>query len=128
MLLAGCGGRPLEPEPIALDRVSCARCGMLVSRLDHAAQAVYADADTRAYDDVGCLATDAEAPRGQHRLYVHTAGGWTAVGAARFVLGSGAQTPMGYDVLAFPAAEAPERGGTRALSWAELVAALEDRP
>jgi hypothetical protein len=98
---------------------------MLISRLDHAAQAVHADAETRFYDDVGCLATDAEATRGEHRLYVHTNGGqWTAVRDARFLLGNGVRTPMGYDVVAFAEGD-PPGPDMRALTWDELKTALE---
>lgn len=124
--MIGCAGRSLEPEPIVLDQVACARCGMLISRLDHAAQAVYTDAETRMYDDIGCLATDEAARTGQYRFYVHTSDGrWADVTAARFVRGSGARTPMGYDIVARAAVGAAGRPEAPALTWAELLEALE---
>jgi len=99
---------------------------MLVSRLDHAAQAVYIDAETRVYDDIGCLATDESAQTGQYRFYVHTSDGtWADVATARFVRGGGARTPMGYDIVAIGAASAANRAGTPTLTWAELIDELE---
>jgi hypothetical protein len=122
LLTAACADRSLEPESLDLDRVACAQCRMLISRLYHAAQAVYADADTRFYDDVGCLATDDEARAGRYQFYVHTAvSQWTDVADARFVLGSGARTPMGYDVIALgPGEQRPGTEDLRAMTWDEL--------
>jgi hypothetical protein len=120
----GCAGRSLEPEAVAVDQVACARCGMLVSSLDRAAQAVYADADTRVYDDVGCLATDRESRTGTYRFYVHTRDGrWTEVGMARFVHDAGVSTPMSYGIVALTEAEAA-RQQVAALTWTEIVARL----
>lgn len=126
--LAACAGQPLAPEPVPLDRVACARCGMIVSRLDQAAQAAYADDDPRFYDDVGCLATDREAARGEYRFWVYTAeGGWVDADAAWFVIDGAVQTPMGYGITALSEADTPERFAA-AMTWAELVDLLENRP
>jgi hypothetical protein len=102
---------------------------MLVSTLDHAAQAVYRDADARVYDDVGCLATDAGARSGEHRFFVHTrAGGWTDVEEARFVREPFVRTPMNYGIVALTGAEAAARPAGDVLTWAQLVERLEDQP
>jgi hypothetical protein len=97
---------------------------MLISSLDHAAQAVHADADARFYDDVGCLATDGDARVAGHRLFVHTRGGaWTDVNAARFLRGTGVRTPMSYDIVALTETEAGK--DSRVLTWEQLVGSLD---
>ena len=55
-LTIGCGRKPLSPEPVPVDRVECARCGMLISSQSGGGEIVAAGEDTRFYDDVGCLA------------------------------------------------------------------------
>jgi copper chaperone NosL len=99
---------------------------MLVSSLDHAAQAVYADAEARVYDDVGCLATDADSRNGTYRFYVHTRDGrWTEVGKARFVHDNEVSTPMSYGLVALTDAEAA-RQRVPVRTWNEIVAELEE--
>lgn len=127
-LLAGCRGGGLSPEPVPLDRVSCARCGMLVSELRDAAEAVAAGQETRFYDDLGCLATDKALRGGVWRLYVRAseADRWILAEEASYAQPAGERTPMGYGFRAYAsraAAAARDRGG-RARTWSELVSEL----
>jgi copper chaperone NosL len=132
LALAACGPPTLEPEEVRVDRVHCARCGMMVSRVADSAQAVFPNADTRFYDDIGCLLRDANARRPGGRLYARAAGdsGWLAVEDAWFASPAGRQTPMGYGLAAY-ATEAEAAGadrGFRAARWVDLVARVEVRP
>jgi nitrous oxide reductase accessory protein NosL len=124
-LAVACGARELAPEPLRVDRVHCAGCGMLISRERDAAQAVLPDADTRFYDDLGCMAKDGGLPAGA-RLYVQADGGsgWLDVEKAFFARPAGHETPMGYGFAALREAararEADREG--RALRWADVRA------
>ena len=60
-LLTGCTARASGPEPLPVDRVNCARCGMLISSDANSAEALAPDTETRFYDDIGCLASDRSA-------------------------------------------------------------------
>ncbi len=126
---AGCANRPLEPDPVPVGQVTCARCGMLVSREPDSAQWVAAGEETRFYDDVGCLATDGWAPSGRNARFVHADGRWIPADRAFYAHPPDASTPMGYGFVAFAdrgqAALRDHEG--RALAWAELVAALRSR-
>jgi copper chaperone NosL len=132
LALAACGPRSLEPEEVRVDRVHCARCGMMVSRVADSAQAVFPDADTRFYDDIGCLLRDAGARRPGARLYARAAGdtAWLPVEAAWFASPAGRQTPMGYGLAAYATeaeAKAADRAGVAA-RLADLGAPAERRP
>jgi copper chaperone NosL len=124
-----CGSGSLEPEPLPLDRVECARCGMMVSELAHAAQAVAPGDEPRFYDDRGCLAKDASALPADARLFVQLDGGkgWIEVQDAYFAIPAEARTPMGYGVTAFRAEEDAARADRagRALRWADVVRELD---
>jgi hypothetical protein len=124
-LAVACGARDLAPEPLRVDRVHCATCGMLVSRERDAAQAVFPDEDTRFYDDIGCLARD-RALGTRARLYVQADGGsgWLAAEQAAFARPAGHETPMGYGLAAFgdaAKARAADREG-QARRWADVLA------
>ena len=123
-LTSACGRRSLAPEPVPLDRVECARCGMLISNESGGGEIVAPDDDTRFYDDVGCLAADAAERSPASRAYVR-------LGRAVFVEASGAwfaqpadaRTPMGSGIVAFRTADearAADRAG-RALSWPDVM-------
>lgn len=126
VVAAGCANRPLEPEPVPVDQVTCARCGMLVSSEPESAQWVGSGEETRFYDDIGCLATDDWAPSGRNSRFVHAGGRWLPVDRAYFGRPRDASTPMGYGILAFPdRREAASRDrDRRALTWVELVSEL----
>jgi nitrous oxide reductase accessory protein NosL len=130
VLAVACGARELSPEPLRVDRVHCAICGMLISRERDAAQAVFPDADARFYDDIGCLARDRGLGAGA-RLYVQADGGsgWLDVEKASFARPAGHDTPMGYGFAALrdsARARETDREG-RALRWGDVRAEAEAR-
>jgi copper chaperone NosL len=102
---------------------------MMISSLDHAAQAVMPDADPRFYDDRGCLAKAAASLPATARLFVQLdrGAGWIDVGEAFFTVSEGARTPMGYGVTAFRTeaeASRADREG-RARRWSDVVRHVE---
>lgn len=102
---------------------------MLISSLDHAAQAVAPGEEPRFYDDRGCLAKDAPTLSPGARLFVQLDGeaGWIEAPAAFFAFPEDARTPMGYGVTAFrteAAASSADRGG-RARRWTDVVREIE---
>src|SRR5262249_47278150 len=116
--------RSLEPRTIPVDRVSCSNCGMLISSVANAAEAVFSDSDPRYYDDVGCMASDRISMREPFDLWVEVDGGtgWKRAREAYFARPADARTPMGYGVLAFSSLEkarARDREG-RVWSWQEI--------
>lgn len=122
---SGCGSGALEPQPLPLDHAECASCRMMISSLDHAAQAVAPGEEPRFYDDRGCLAKDVASLPPDARLFVQldAGAGWIEAGAAFFAFATNAKTPMGYGVTAFRTeAEAArvDRAG-RARRWPEVV-------
>ena len=86
VLLVGCGVRGNGPEPLPLDRVDCARCGMLISSDANAAEAIVPGAGTRFYDDIGCMAGDPAAVKAGVERFVRLADGtgWIPADAAYF--------------------------------------------
>jgi hypothetical protein len=124
----GCGRAALLPEQVPLDRVSCARCGMLVSDPSSAAEVVFGGAETRFYDDPGCLATD-RIPEGQpHEIWVRADGGkaWKKAREAFYARPRDARTPMGYGFLAFTSREdarSRDRDG-KAWGWEQVRAEI----
>ena len=126
-LLAGCGAAPRGPESIPMDRVNCARCGMLISSDANAAQLQRPGEATRFYDDTGCLAADPDARAQDARRYVHLAAGrWETTDAAWFAQPPGVKTPMDYGVVAFATErEAQEAGGGPPRQWPAIVRAVE---
>jgi hypothetical protein len=127
MLAAGCGQSVPSPQAIDLGRSTCAKCRSVITSLDAAAQAAGADGSARLYDDLGCMATDPAALDGAAQLYVQMAGGrgWARVEDVTFAAPPGAQTPQGYNYLAYPEEEsrrlAPDHW---ARGWRDLVSEL----
>ena len=114
------------PEPLRYGRDTCAGCRMTIGRpgfggemRDHAGRLT-------TYDDVGCLlramvATHREVPEAW--VEDHDGGGLVPLVTAHFVRADGAETPMGYDILAFKDADAASR---YAAAHAGRQLALED--
>jgi len=130
VLLVGCGVRGNGPEPLPLDRVDCARCGMLISSDANAAEAIVPGAGTRFYDDIGCMAGDPAAVKAGVERFVRLADGtgWIPADAAYFAA-STAATPMAHGLVAF--ASAGEAGAVdrdaRPRRWDEMVRMAGDR-
>ena len=78
-----------------MDRVTCARCGMLVSSEADSAQWVASGEEARFYDDIGCLATDDWSPSGRSARFVHAGGRWVPAEGALFARPRMASSPMG---------------------------------
>ena len=120
-----CATRSLSPEALPLDRVECARCRMLISTEQGGGQIVSADAETRFYDDVACLAADWSTHRDHATAYVRLgSGAWSEAKDASFARPAGTQTPMGSGLVAFATiaeARATDAGGS-VLGWTEIVA------
>jgi nitrous oxide reductase accessory protein NosL len=97
---------------------------MLISAERGGGEIVSAAEDTRFYDDIGCLAADWAAHRGEARAFVRIAGGkWSDVQAASFAQPAGARTAMGSGLAAFStAAEARAADGPgRALTFDDVL-------
>lgn len=129
-LLAGCGAAPPGPEPVPLDRANCARCSMLISSDTHAAQSQAHGRSTRFFDDIGCLAADADATANDANRYVRlVSGAWATTGSAWFARSASAKTPMDYGILAFATEEearAADRNG-KAHEWPAIVSFAKSR-
>lgn len=97
---------------------------MLISAERGGGEIVSASEDTRFYDDLGCLAADWTAHRGDARAFVTLAGaGWTDAQAASFAQPAGARTAMGSGIMAFATAadaRAADRAG-RVLTFDDIV-------
>lgn len=129
-LLAGCGTAPPGPEPIPLDRVNCARCGMLISNDANAAQSRVDGHPTRFFDDIGCLASEPAAQPDSTRRYVRLASGaWSTTEAAWFARSRTARTPMDYGFLAFATANEARAADRekQARQWPAIVALAQRR-
>jgi hypothetical protein len=101
---------------------------MLISTETGSGQIVSAAAETRFYDDTGCLAADWAAHRGQATAFVRTGQAWSEAGAASFAQPPAARTAMGSGFVAFARAEdatAADRAG-RALGWNEVVRLMKE--
>jgi copper chaperone NosL len=124
LIFVGCGPRELEPEQVPLEKVTCARCGMIVSREADSAEWVARGEEPRFYDDIGCLAADDPPSRGRSARFVRVAGSrWTRAETAFYARPAGVSTPMGYGVVACATrqeAAATDRAN-RARTWTELV-------
>jgi hypothetical protein len=128
----GCANRDPRPEAVPVDKVNCARCGMLVSSEPQSAERVAAGEETLFYDDIGCLATDATPSARLGARFVHLeGGGWAAAEKAFYARPADASTPMGYGVVAFADAgrAAARDRQRRSRTWEELVRELSaERP
>ena len=130
LLLTTCGGRRDGPEPIPLDRVNCARCGMLVSSEANAAQSRAPGEASRFFDDIGCLAADAKSRgEGTMRFVRLASGGWSPAESAWFALSRDARTPMDYGILAFDKEESARAADReqQARRWPAVVQYAEAR-
>jgi hypothetical protein len=103
---------------------------MLVSSERGAAQIVSAGADTRFYDDVGCLAADWRARSGRadtadaHAFVRTNDGRWLDVADAVFARPAGARTAMGSGVVAFASPDdARGAGASGVLTFDEVARA-----
>lgn len=130
-LALACGRKAPRPEAVPIDRVNCARCGMLVSNELESAQWVVPGEETLFYDDIGCLATDARKRGEGGSRFVHVrAAGWAPAETAFYARPTDVSTPMGYGVVAYAdRAEAARRDRQgRARKWEEVVRELASEP
>ena len=103
---------------------------MLISSDVHAAQSQAHGRSPRFFDDIGCLAFDADAAADDATRYVRlVSGAWATTEAAWFARSASARTPMDYAVLAFATEEearAADREG-QALEWPAVVSFAKSR-
>jgi hypothetical protein len=101
---------------------------MLVSSESGSAQIVSGSADTRFYDDVGCLAADWRTHGADGTAFVRLSDGrWSDARTAFFARPADVRTAMGSGVIAYHApddAAAADREA-RAYTWDEVVALVE---
>jgi hypothetical protein len=97
---------------------------MLISSDANAAQSQAHGRATRFFDDVGCLAADADAQADGTSRYVRLDSGvWATTDAAWFARSASAKTPMDYGILAFAThdeARAADRD-RQAYQWPAIV-------
>ncbi len=111
-----CGAAVQGPPEVVLDRTACSHCGMLISDLTYAAGYQADGAESRAFDDIGCLIAAARkegsTPR---RFWFHdaTGRGWIEGDAATFVASSEIRSPMGGGILAYGSASAAAEAAVR---------------
>ena len=118
----GCARR-IAPEPLPLDRYTCARCGMMISEIADAAEYVSEKEETRYYDELGCAAADAGHVPIRGRFFVRADGGtrWITADEA-FFSKTTERTPMGHGIFAFSTearAKARDVDG-KARRWADV--------
>jgi hypothetical protein len=97
---------------------------MIVSTDVGAGEIVAARADTRFYDDVGCLVADWKANATDAMPFVRLAGGgWTDARSAWFARPVSTRTAMGSGLVAYATAEDAKAADRdrRALSWQEVL-------
>ena len=93
---------------------------MLISTEVGSAQIVSADADTRFYDDVGCLAADwARHARGDRAFVRVAAGAWIDAADAVYARPGAARTPMGSGLVAYRSAA--DAAGAATLTFEDVV-------
>lgn len=109
---------PEGPVAVPLDRVACARCGMLVSEAPFSGQLHTQSGDVLFYDDPGCLLLDAQQRGEQVRAHwFHDAGSERWLSGEEVAFARVDPTPMGYGLAAHPRGEGLlDRG--RALDFA----------
>ena len=99
---------PDGPVEVPLDRVACARCGMLVSEIAFAGQLHTREGEVLFYDDPGCLLLDAVERAAQaraHWFHAHGSERWLSAEEVSFTRAE--PTPMGYGLAAQPRGEGP---------------------
>jgi len=120
----GCAAEARSPEPIPIDRVECSRCRMLISSDAGCGEILSAAADTRFYDDVGCLAADWTTHGAGARAFLRLPDGrWQDAQTAAYARPQGAHTAMGSGFVAFASqaeATAADRDG-HALTFDDLL-------
>lgn len=120
---SGCAAQARSPEPVPIDRAECARCGMLISTEEGAAQIISPGEDTRFFDDVACLAAAWQNHPAAARAFVRLHGGiWADVESTSFARPRSAHTAMGSGIVAFATlaeARAADRDG-RSFSWDDV--------
>jgi hypothetical protein len=103
---------------------------MLISSDANAAQSQAHGRSTRFFDDIGCLAAEADAQTDGTNRYVRlVSGAWATTDAAWFARSSSAKTPMDYGILAF-ATEDEARAADRdeqARQWPAIVTFAKTR-
>lgn len=121
---------PSGPVEVPLDRVACARCGMLVGEIGFAGQLHLRSGEVRFYDDPGCLLLDADERAdelGALWFHAHDAERWLSAEEVRFERME--PTPMGYGLAALAAGEGRlDRAAALAHARAREAARLSERP
>ena len=130
-LVAAVTCAPAEgPVPVPLDRVSCARCGMLVSDLAFAGELQTRGGEVLFYDDPGCLLLHAEerAPDvAALWFHAHDAERWLSAEEVSFAPID--PTPMGYGLAARARGEGTlDRTAALAFARAREAARRADAP
>lgn len=114
------------PEPLRYGVDACAECRMQVTRPGFGGELRDADGRLTTYDDVGCLIRAMLKRRGampEAWVEDHAGGGFISLLSAHLVRGPGAETPMGYGIVAFRDEAAAE---TFAATSGGARVALED--
>ena len=115
LLAAACGARVIGPPEIVEDRTLCSHCGMLVSEPSLAAAYRVHGADSRIFDDIGCMLDALHREAGPaDTVWVQDAagGGWLDADEATFVASAEFRTPMGGGVLAYADSGAAQKAAT----------------
>jgi nitrous oxide reductase accessory protein NosL len=105
VVAAGCGGAETGPPALALDRSTCAACGMLIS--DPAFAGGYrVGSSTAVFDDIGCLLRRVDheglaAAPGLEVWFLDAEGKWFPAAEAAFVYSTELETPMAGHIQAF---------------------------
>jgi copper chaperone NosL len=135
LAVLACAGPASGPPQVHWGTDECDHCHMILSEPRFAAVVRDASGQESRFDDVGCLAGWwAENARDHATAWVQgPAGSWLVASSAWFAP-TGARTPMGSGLVAFPTAEAATAAtprGDHALSWQELLTRFRqarDRP
>lgn len=110
ILLVGCSSAKDMPPEIAVDKISCARCSMLISDSRFAA-AVKSGPKYLVFDDIGCMLTYSNAHHGvdDEQVWVrdYTTDKWIGAKQALFFHADGDVTPMGYGYIAVASTKPP---------------------
>ncbi|MCC6314027.1 MAG: nitrous oxide reductase accessory protein NosL, partial [Thermomicrobiales bacterium] len=132
LLLSGCGpeqASAMDPPRIDYGRVTCDRCGMIVTDERHAAGLVEETGDAAIFDDAGeLIATVQEQQLGSRRAWVHDypSSRWIDGVTALYAVGKGVTSPMGTGVVAFaerkPAEAFAAEQGAVVMTWDEVLA------
>ncbi len=109
-LMIGCTDTADVPPEIAVDKISCMRCSMLISDTRFAA-AIKSGAEYLVFDDIGCMLAYATAHHGvdDEQIWVrdYTTDKWIGAKHAQFFHADGDVTPMGYGYIAMSSTKPP---------------------